>query len=320
MNDFEFWPWERLSPEVTDGQADLRGERNGIEWLFRAGGRLWFSRRADDLKREGHLVFCPVVGRSNRWDVRLETTWIEDEGPIEVLRDWSDEDLESGWFHVWRLSQESDGLHFVFWNEKTGWLYGNEPDFLVQRDASWPFRFDGPTPSDSSSPALYPLLEAQWREDSDVRFAARFAALSELDRALQGIETRIGTPFEFASLIQLALRAFAPQWPVDLETARLHFTANRGFLRFTLNESHPFGVRESAVLNHIVRAFEPRQLPDSPELLLCVRTLTEGGRSRSFSIEVARPSMHDRLEGMLELRAWLETHWPGGVKHLEKVV
>lgn len=324
--DFQFQEWERLSADVTDGQAHLRGERNGVEWLFRAGGRLWFSRRADDLGREGHLVFCPVVGRSNRWDVRLETTWIEDEGPIEVLRDWDDTDLESAWFRVWRLSQEAGSAHFVLWNQKTGWLYGNEPDFLVQKDASWPFHFDCSAPSDLSSSALYSFLQSEWQnENSDLRFAAHFAALPELERSLHGVQTRLSTPLEFASLIRAAMCAFALQWPDYLETARLNFVANGGFWRFTLNEPHPFGIRESAILNHIVRAFEPRQLRDSPDLPLALRTLTQGGWrwnrwSRGFSIEVARPSMHDRLEAMLRLRAWLEKHWPDGVKHLAKVV
>ena len=228
-------------------------------------------------------------------------------------------------YRVWMLRTGSP-LPVVVWNAECGLRITDDFHLMARgtdwRSLLWPFHMETPLPiAQTPSESLFSLLQTQWQsEESDLRFASRFASLPDLEQRLQGVQTRMGTPFEFAQLIQSALRAFAARWPVNIVNLKLEFGATGAGFRFSLEGDHVFGIRERAILGHIVRAFEPRQLADSPDLPLCVRTLTEGGWSRSFSIEVARPSMHERLEAMLELCAWLERHWPDGVRHLGKVV
>ena len=319
MEDFRFQPWERLSPDVTDGEADLRFAFGNNEWLFCQRGTWWFARECSSRGREGNFLFRPVLAvsfpRQLFADEHASTANVR-----EFLEAVSQDEVRSACFRVWVLPDDSDAR--LAWNDGDGWIFGIDRTTLGNHRPLWRFRLETSLPTAQMlSSSLFSRLQMEWQnESSDLHFAAHFSQLPELERALMGVQTHIGTPQELARLIQSALCAFAPKWPADLETARLNFTANGGHRRFTLAEHHPFGVRQSAILGHILRAFEPRQLADSPELPLALRTLTEGGWSRSFSIQVARPSMHDRLEAMLELRAWLETHWPNGVKHLEKVI
>lgn len=321
MADFEFQPWERLSDDVTDGQADLRQFIKGRGWLFRQCGEIWFTREEKKRGREWNFALCSIPNAVSS----LGVAWTMPQ-PKNFARFVSD-----GWHGhtLGRVLKLSDEV-FAGWLEDKGWALFERFEEFAREEGSTPLvsrpkrktviGFELPSGSQTPSSAIFSSLQDRWQNSPDLAFAVHFASLSDLERRLHGVQTRIGTPIQFASLIRAALCAFAPRWPGASETVQLDFCANGGQGRFTLAEGHPFGVRESAILGHIVRAFEPRQLADSPDLPLALRTLTEGGWSRSFSIQVARPSMHDRLEAMLELRAWLETHWPDGVKHLGKVV
>lgn len=317
MPDFEFQEWERLSPEVTDGETQLRARvclvSARCDCWFRQCGHFWFARPTNQENAEWNFVLLPSI-RINSWgDTELCPLRSAEELKATLFND------TPPFFRVWEIA---DLKQFALWNGEMGWLFfGCEHDVLFFEN-HLPFRLDTPQHvARMPSSALFALLQNQWKiPDSELRFTSHFAALTELERRLHGVETRIGTPFEFVQMIRSALRAFVPRWPDDTANVGLSFGANGGGLRFTLEGDRKFGVRERAILGHILRAFEPRQLADSPDLPLCVRTLTEGGWSRSFSIEVARPSMHERLEGMLELRNWLETYWPDGVKHLGKVI
>lgn len=274
---------------------------------------IWFAREATSVGREGNFVVCSI---SYGCPQSISEYWL-DATHNKLRRLLRDKNKKCVLGRVWRLSETL----FVGWTQSNGWgLFAKIEDFTHNAHNLAP-GFGIELPFVLPSPEVFALLQSQWNdENSDLRFAFRFASLTGLERALHGVQTRLETPQQFACVIKSALRAFGSKWPADLSTARLGFNANGGGGRFTLSEKHPFGIRESAILNHIVRAFEPRQIPDSPDLPLCVRTLTKGSWSRSFSVEVARPSMHDQLEGMLELRAWLGSNWPDGVKHLGKVI
>lgn len=316
MEDFKFQEWERLTPEVSDGEAHARLWLQGREWLFRRCGPWWFGRDAEDVEGNFHFLFRPVLA------VYSHDFWFANEHAQvsdvrEFLKGATRAEMRAACFRVWVLPAVR-----LAWSEPDGWILGIDAATLGDHRPRWRFSVLTPAPvAHMPSSLLFSRLQSEWQnEKSDLRFAARFAALPELERALLGVRTRLDTPQGFAQLIKSALCAFGAPWPSSADTITLEFSSVGGGGRFVLEERHPFGVRESAILGHIVRAFEPRQLPDSPDLPLCVRSLTEGGWSRSFSIVVARPSMHDQLEGMLALRSWLETNWPAGVRHLEKVV
>jgi len=319
MADFEFFDWERLSPDVTDGEAHLRFSVKGEEWLFRQCGSWWFARKGGSVGKEGNFLFRVALA------VASYSIWFPDEStlPADVrhfLESVDDDEASGACFRVWILDESANAS--VMWNKVDGWVWGVDAGKLGDNRSDFPFRFETPfAVPQMNSQTLFPLL-ANERENpaSEMSFAARFAALSELERRLQGVETRFGTPQEFAQTVICALRAFAAQWPVGISVFMVNFNAVGSENRFVRQEESLLGIRERAILGHIERAFEPHQLPDAPDLPLAVQTFTRNGWTRSFSIEVACPSMHERLEAMLELRAWLETHWPDGVKHLSKVV
>ena len=315
--DFEFWPWERLSEDVTDGEARARVEVDGGEWLFRQCGRLVFARERRHQGSEWNFLvsaffYAPL-------DERDQLVWEELNVSSDDLSRWV---CQGNRANTLERVFKVNGLILARHRENGGWALLETLKELKDDEGGTPFHLNCSSPiRKAPSSSLYGLLQSEWQNEcSELRLAAHFAALTELERRLHGIQTRLGTPQEFVAILRYALNAFGSKWPAAPETVRLGFSANGPQLRFTLGENHPFGTRESAILNHIVRAFEPRQKPDSPDLPLCVRQFTEGGWSRSFSVEVARPSMHERLEGMLELRNWLEQHWPDGVKHLGKVI
>ncbi len=316
MEDFRFQPWERLSDEVTDGQAHARREMNGREWLFRRCGRLMFVRDAKHAPLEwNRWLFFPPMWNSASSDDPEQWEWNRLAYMMKRKNIW----------RVWRLSDDEPTV--ALWNEEAGWKATPDfPEFTRGRGYQRPcapfhLPYERDVETTPSSLLFVPLLE-EWNEmNSDLRFSAHFASLSLLEQNLSGVETRCGTPQEFASVLQLALRAFDFSWDDEDEegsSVALHATRNQG--RFVLEKELPLGTRESAILNHIMRAYKPSLKPDSPDLPSAVRPFTNYGVSRSFSIGIERPTRHQQLEAALELRAWLETYWPDGVKHLEEVV
>ncbi len=309
--DFQFHPWERLSPDVADGEAHERLTVEGRAWLFRNCGGLWWAREEQQADGEWNFALraIPIAASS------LGTVWLFPERS-NLARFVGDEWHAQTLGRVWAL----DAALFVGWKQDNGWALFQILDSFVGGEEGAALGFKVPDPLEIPSSAMFARLQSQWEDaDSDLRFAAYFATSSKLERALHSVETRIETPRAFAHLVEQTLRAFEAQWPSNALAMQLTFGPNSRDARFLLEEKHPFGIRERAILGHIVRAFEPRCVPDSPATPAALRAY-RNGYSTSFSVEVARPSQHERLEAMLELRAWLEAHWPDGVRHLGKVV
>lgn len=332
--DFEFQPWQRLSEEVTDGEADFRARVEEDEWLFRRCGDWWFSRRASAVGAEGNLVFRPVLAVSTSGGVALPDA----QTPTVHLENWlnnveSDEFAEAC-YRVWNC--ESWG---VAWNKFKGWIFRVDSTLGDWRPL-FPFRCDTPRPiSQMTGAQVLDELSRQWQNpDSEFRFCAAFAQLSVEERVLWKVETRLSEPAHMARLLRAALRSFSALWPASATEGVLGFTLHPVTNRFSWNEevswqndgaslSHSsLPIRERVLLKRVVALFEPRQIRDSSRLPMCVQQSQRSYAtslqfpSSALLISASRPTQHERLEAALEVRDWLETHWPDGVKHLEKVV
>ncbi len=219
-------------------------------------------------------------------------------------------------------------LAVVTWNLEAGWSFRSQFNAQFSNefgqptlDSSLPFQTELTDPQHKPSSEIHKFLQSAWNNpDSDLSYSARFSQLSELERALLGVRTQIGTPREWAALAAATARVCGAHWPAEIEATTLHFRADGAQLRFTCATNPIFGPRERAILGHIMRICQPQQLPDDPAFPMALRTLTSGGYSRSFAMEISRPSMHEQLEAALMLRAWLQTHWPDGARHLGKIV
>ena len=159
-------------------------------------------------------------------------------------------------------------------------------------------------------------LRRNWKDpDSDLRQLARFLDLPQGERACYFARTRTGTPQEFVALLKTALGAFHFSWPANAGEMTLRLNVlGLDADRFKPDFPPSFGIRERAILGHLVRAFEPRVAPTQ-----CAPSL-QPWRATRLKIAVSAPSQHEQLEAMLELRAWLAAHWPDGVRHLGKIV
>ena len=311
--EFQFAPWERLTSEVVDGDADAKLDVDGEIWLLRRCGRnLWVRRESDEALEYNFFAYVRLFNEKNMAFEEL----LELEDISHRLRDY-----DAGFlYRLWQIGERQ----FVVWSEKAGWqLFEDLEDWLFNyfelSGVTFPFQFLESARAPSST--LFAALQTDWNNaDSDLSYAARFAQLSELDRALLGVRTQFGTPGEWAAIIAAMSRACGALWPDEIELARLKFCANGARQRFTCEANPIFGPRENAILGHIMRICQPQQLPDDANFPTALRTLTEGGYSRSFSMEIARPSRHEQLEAALELRAWLQVRWPDGVKQLDKIV
>ena len=307
--DFQFAPWERLTSEVNDGEADAELDVDGEIWLLRRCGELHFARALD---QSWNYLLRPVVSAISSRGAR---EWQEPEAsqlPM-LLRQKQSRAQMLG--RLWQLKSNA----VATWSALEGWrLRKKISEFLLQED-SVPFRFS-PAGSLPSS-AVFAALQSTWNNpDSDLIYSARFSQLNELERALLGVQTQIGTPHEWAAIVIATARVCGSRWPAEIEATELRFRADGAQLRFTCAINPIFGVRERAVLGHLMRACQPQQLPDDTAFPMALRTRTSGNWSRSFSMEIARPSCHEQLEAALELRAWLQVHWPDGVKQLDKIV
>lgn len=327
--DFQFAPWERLTSDVTDGDADARIEVEGKTWLYRRCGNLHF---AHPLGQDWNYLLRRIISPVN---LLGEKAWEETDADRLPLLLQQVESSERMLGRYWQLEESvlatwsaSEGWH-LHWHignflARDAGVFSRSPmirhirEFLL-REAGVPFRFSAANFAPSS--AVFAALQAEWHnDDSDLNYSARFLHLGELERALLGVQTQIGTPQEWAVAIAATARACGAHWPENIESTRLNFCANGAELRFTCETNPVFGARERAILGHIMRVCQPQQLPDDPAFPCALRTLTEGSWSRKFSMEIARPSMHEQLEAALTLRPWLQAHWPDGVKHLGKIV
>lgn len=331
MNDFEFQKWERLSPEVTDGEAHGRfsvGERN---WLFRKCGGWWFARASDG---DVNFLLRPVLAVTSSGDRYFPNAQTPPAEMRKWLKDVDEVKFRYDCHRVWHASNESSPSLSVSWNARHKWVYGLDEDTFGLE-----FRFETPAyPEEMSSAALFLLLQREWRNDaSELRFCAGFAQLDFGARWLWKVRTRISNALTMAHLLRCALLSFAPLWQDEsVSEAEIYLVVDRGGV-FAWNEKVgwrsagvPFErtlpIRERVLLKQIVRLFEPRPKSDLSTLPLCVQQL-KPAISRKFvhpglvvGVFAARPTQHERLEAILELRAWLGTHWPDGVKHLGKVV
>ena len=327
--DFQFAPWERLTSDVVDGDANFSFDElaRRPDWLApgeacrylvrRCGPTLWLRERKSPPLEWNHWFFCPPVAKNDRPTVEYWDNFFYMLDPVRA---------ETFVHRLW-ITREKP-LAVVLWNSQAGWSF--HARFNAQfadesgqpaPDSNWGFQPKLADLQGKPSSEVYRLLQADWNDaNSDLSYSARFAQLSELERALLGVQTQIGTPREWASVVAATARACGARWPAGMQSAHLNFCANGAQLRFTCETNPIFGPRENAILGHIMRACQPQQLPDDAALPSALRTLTEGGWSRKFSLDIARPSAHEQLESALELRAWLQTHWPEGLKHLAKII
>ena len=285
--------------------------------MRRCGSTVWLRAKESPPLEWNRWFFCPPVAKNDRatadyWD---NFFYMLDPARVETF--------------VHRLwITRAQPLAVVTWNSLAGWNF--HAQFIAQfadetgqpaPGSSWPFQMELANPQQKLASEIYRLLQNE-RENpaSDLSYSARFSQLSELERALLGVRTQLGTPREWAALVAATARACGAHWPAEIEMARLIFCANGVRLRFTCATNPIFGPRENAILGHIMRICQPQQIADDEAFPSALRTLTEGGYSRSFSMEISRPSMHEQLEAALMLRPWLQTHWPDGVRHLGKIV
>ncbi|RYX82566.1 hypothetical protein EON83_18515 [bacterium] len=320
MPDFEFQPWEHLIPEVTDGDARMQAAINGEEWLWRLCGDIWFVRRCSSSEREWNYIFRPIIAVStsnlvaylDRDEMREE--WL----PLLEYEFF----FASGWglTRVWQWSDENTGATVrIAWNRKNGWMFLPSPLSQSRDDEVFPFRFETVSTVETlPSSALYSLLKEEWSQlDSDLRSIAHFTLLSDEERKLSRIRTLQGTTQQMAQFLRSTLKAFSASWPADVDVFELVLNTAEDNHYTVFAQEPPLGIRERTIIKNIVRVFDPYQLPNPPHWS---SVIAPNIPKHSFSISVSRPSVHEQLESALELRAWLQQHWPDGVRHLGKVV
>ena len=329
--DFEFAPWERLTSEITDGDANFRFEAQGhrrpdwlpvgqeCPWLLRRCGRFVWVRRTESAPAGwNHWFCCPPVAQANLPTADYWPNFIYMLDPKRI------EDFAN---RLWIL--RNDPLFVVTWNSQWGWrFYPDSRDFLSagSPNCSWKFRLDEADAAALSSSELRTRLRKEARNAASdlrqtLRFASEFAKLGELEGELLCMKTRTETPQKFVALVRAALRCFDAQW---FKAESLHVICSASFDgSFSISlmgEYEPyFGPFERALLQRIVREFEPRLLANSADLSSGLQTLVGSYWQRRFGISVSKPSMHEQLEAQFQLRAWLSEHWPAGIKHLAKV-
>ncbi len=181
------------------------------------------------------------------------------------------------------------------------------------------FSCDPHLPSSAIHVALRHELE---NPETDFSLSVRYIRLSEQQKAeiFPLVQTKGATLQEFESSIQTALRAFASQWPQWMNAIAVGFEASEGIgTMFKLAGQPSLGIRERTILRRIIAHYMPHRTTDILSRPLYQRFSAEEFTSY-FQVEVARPSQQEQLEAALELRAWLQVHWPDGVKHLGKIV
>jgi hypothetical protein len=325
MPDFEFYPWEQLWPEISDGEATARVKIDDAEWLFRPYYDMWFVREASKEKREWNfLVRLRIIGIETDGMVRREELDPAKLGSY-ISNIWEVHPRE----RVWKIEDM-----IVVWSEKQGWTLYTQLRHFTDVEQAFPFRLELPSPIEQMpSSAVHSHLQNDWKNPkSDLRFSAHFASLGLEERALYAIETQLDTPHKMAHLLRATMRVFAPQWPAEVSKASLglepphqwpSFLTGRAEQaednpqrRYALKDNDFLGLRERAICNRILRIFEPRPIMDLPELPSTVRPLATNRWGDSFSISTPKPSKHEQLEALLELRTWLQAHWPEGVRYL----
>ena len=306
---FEFAPWERLTSEVVDGPADVRLEVEGKVWLVRDCGELLWARRADLPAREWNYLMRPIEA----WNTVSGVTRFEPS--LQKAAFFLEQERRAALMRVWQLGEDA----FIGWNRNFEWLFYSKrglQDYEGYEGYGLDIEWHRTPARRTSASQVWQLLQNELaRPDSALATYVAHFAVPKTQRSWFAIETRVGTPQEFADLVQMALRAFHPQWPVGTTSMQLNWkdvALRPNYL--SLDVSH-LGIRERAIIGHLVRRFEPRLRPNLSKH--CEVLLSHDGWPE---ISAQAPSMHERIEAAIELRAWLQTHWPEGVKHLGKVV
>ena len=296
-----------MTDEVTDGPAHGRLKVEGHEWLVRDCGDLLWARRADLPAREWNYLMLPIDAWSS-----LGRAIIEEPSLQRAAFFLQQERRSYTLMRVWQLNRHA----LVGWSKHDQWqFYGGS---AVQQQMVYSLRIEWRQTPPRRAPAsqVWQLLQDELaRPDSALAIYVAHYALPKAQRSWFAIETRVGTPQEFGDLVQMALRAFHPQWPAGTESMQLNWKDVA--LRpnsLSLDVSH-LGVRERAIIGHLVRRFEPRLRPNLSKPYQAL--LSHDGWP---AISAQAPSMHERIEAALQLRAWLQDHWPAGVKHLGKIV
>lgn len=307
--DFQFAPWERLTDAVADGAADARVEVKGRVWLYRQCGPIPWVRPLDKKSGEWNYLLSAVVQTLSSMVVVPPMEF--DAGELSQFLAPENRAFSLG--RVWKLSEDA----FALWDPQSLWrLYRNPDDFASNRGAI-PFglsRRVGVAGAQSST--VFQRLQSDWRAPrSDLSVAARYILLSPQQRQLCAIETQTGTPQEFAHLVKITLQATAA-WQAKADEITVYFRAEG--LRanyFRLRAQSDIGIRERAILGHLTRAFAPHLDKRKKVLPAALQWQAD-----VLQVSAAKPSRHEQMEAALELRAWLQTHWPDGVKHLSKIV
>ena len=312
--DFQFQSWERLSDDVTDGAADARVEIEGQAWMGRICGDTLWMRRASAAALEHNYALRARL--EDACGYGYESGVIGGEVFGEQTRDILQRANIQG--HLHRIWQLEDGV-FAAWNAVSGWeLYRNAGSRFNDLMTDAPFRFLA-FPSAPSS-KIYQVLQNSWSNpDSDLSFSVRWIKLGRLERDLLGVQTRVGTPQEFARTVSVLMRALVSQWPVGSESLMLNFKSSGDGGRFQLDTPGEFDVRGRALIRRVLQTYEPRRIADNATLPSALRVGAKRSHQR-FAVGIIRPSQHEQLEAALELRAWLAAHWPDGVRHLSKIV
>ena len=233
---------------------------------------------------------------------------------------------------LWILSAQP--LFVVTWNCKAGWRFHTQFNAQFSDEfgqpapkSSWEFLPEIANPQQKPSSESFSLLQTDWKNaQSDLRqtlhFAECYATLGELEQDLLCVQTRIETPQRFVSLARAALRCFDAKWFEDGGIQIFCQARDDEYFKFDLRGEYGlrFGPYERSLLQVIERTFAPRLRNDDGEQSSGLRTLVANRWARNFFVAVSPPSTHEQLEAALELRAWLQVHWPDGVKHLSKIV
>ena len=306
---FEFQPWERLSGAVTDGAADACVEVEGRKWLYRKCGPFHWVRPLDKPVLQWNYWLYPLARAVS--SSALGTAFWEQPYASNLTEFLGGRNRTPRFERVWKLKQ---GV-LLAWNPRDRWNFYCSSADSGRGAGDTAFELSQPL-SVATEPAstVWRHLQRDWQNpDSDLFALAHFLDLPQSERALYFVRTRTGTPQQFVALMKTALRAFYFSWPSDVSELTLQLNA-LGLVAEHFRPDFPpsFGIRERAIIGHLVRAFKPGLTTTPASLLPWQATWLE--------ITTSAPSQHEQLEAALELRAWLETHWPDGVRHLGKVV
>ena len=305
--DFQFAPWEQLTDEVTDGDVDKRVEVKGRVWLYRDCGPIPWVRPLDKKNGEWNYLLSSVVQSLNSMVQPMKFN-------VADLPDClTPNNRAFSLGRIWKLSDNA----FALWDSRNLWrLHRSAADCACDHNYV-PFELKQAlgVATALASTVHQRLQHERSESNTELSLAARYLALSPLERQLFLIETQTGTPQEFAHLVKIALLA-TTAWETGPNEITAYFRAEG--LRadyFRPHSRNEISIRARAIVGNLTRAFAPHLTDDKSALPPAL-----GWQRPQLQITATKPSMHEQIEAALELRAWLQTHWPDGVKHLVKII